>query len=345
MSRRPARPQRRRPRRGRRLLLEALRDRAGQAPPGLRQLRRRRAAAEARAHREPGARRAASTTSASRSSSTAEVPPPHGPPERRGPRNRHRGRGHVLLRRAGQGVGRRPRRRAVGDLHRARRQRHARGRLRAARVDEADSELRCRGDATPRPHQKCVAPVDVDGGNPSSGRAHQTLVAAVWCGGARHRVARRRDRRVGNRRLVVCRPIEVGLQLLENTFATAAALAAIILVIGPVSGAHLNPAVTLVDCSFGRCTTAEAAGYIGRGSMGPAWARSSPTPCSTCRSSRRRRRFVPEVGIWLGEVVVTLGLILVIFGLTDSRRTSLRSLRGRRVRRGRCIGLRPPPVS
>ena len=46
-------------------------------------------------------------------------------------------------------------------------------------------------------------------------------------------------------------PNDVGLQLLENAAATAAALVAIILAIGPVSGAHLNPVVTLVDRLFG----------------------------------------------------------------------------------------------
>ncbi|HKX16942.1 MAG TPA: aquaporin [bacterium] len=39
-------------------------------------------------------------------------------------------------------------------------------------------------------------------------------------------------------------PEDVGLQLLENAIATAAALVPIILAVGPVSGAHLNPAVT-----------------------------------------------------------------------------------------------------
>jgi arsenate reductase len=58
-------------------------------------------------------------------------------------------------------------------------------------------------------------------------------------------------------------PDEVGLQLLENAFATAAALAAIILTIGPISGAHLNPVVTLVDIALGRRPPREAPVYIG----------------------------------------------------------------------------------
>ena len=51
-----------------------------------------------------------------------------------------------------------------------------------------------------------------------------------------------------------------GLQLLQNAIATSAALAALILALGPVSGAHLNPAVTLADRAFGGLTTRAAAG-------------------------------------------------------------------------------------
>ena len=46
-------------------------------------------------------------------------------------------------------------------------------------------------------------------------------------------------------------PDDVGLQLLENAAATAAALVGLILVFGAVSGAHFNPVVTLVDRAFG----------------------------------------------------------------------------------------------
>ncbi len=54
-----------------------------------------------------------------------------------------------------------------------------------------------------------------------------------------------------------------GLHLLINAVATAAILVAIILAIGPVSGAHLNPAVTLVDRWFGGLTNRDAVGYVG----------------------------------------------------------------------------------
>ena len=57
-------------------------------------------------------------------------------------------------------------------------------------------------------------------------------------------------------------PNDAGLQLLENAAATSAALVAIILEVGPVSGAHLNPAVTLTDHHFGGLRNGEAAAYI-----------------------------------------------------------------------------------
>ncbi len=117
-------------------------------------------------------------------------------------------------------------------------------------------------------------------------------------------------------------PNDIGLQLLENATATAAALIAIILAIGPVSGAHLNPVVTLVDRFFGGLTKGEAAGYIGAqfagGAVGAVAANlmfSLPAVelATTARSSG---------GLWFAEVVATFGLLLVIFGVGRSGRAS-----------------------
>lgn len=54
----------------------------------------------------------------------------------------------------------------------------------------------------------------------------------------------------------------VALALLANTLATGAALVALILAFGPVSGAHFNPAVTLVDAWLGGIAWREAAAYV-----------------------------------------------------------------------------------
>ena len=57
-------------------------------------------------------------------------------------------------------------------------------------------------------------------------------------------------------------PHDVGLQLLENSIATGAGLVALILALGPISGAHLNPAVTLADRVLGGISNRDAATYI-----------------------------------------------------------------------------------
>ncbi|MGH9189560.1 MAG: aquaporin [Acidimicrobiales bacterium] len=118
-------------------------------------------------------------------------------------------------------------------------------------------------------------------------------------------------------------PGDVGLQLLENAAATAAALAAIIVAVGPVSGAHLNPVVTLVDRAFGGVTTLEAGAYISAQVVGAAvgavvanlmFSLPAVALSTTARSSG---------GLWLGEVVATFGLLLVVFSLARSGRSSV----------------------
>ena len=57
-------------------------------------------------------------------------------------------------------------------------------------------------------------------------------------------------------------PDDVGLQLLENSTATAGGLVALILAFGSVSGAHFNPIVSLADRIFGGLTTRELLAYV-----------------------------------------------------------------------------------
>ena len=67
-------------------------------------------------------------------------------------------------------------------------------------------------------------------------------------------------------------PTDVGLQLLENSAATAGALIGLIIMFATVSGAHFNPAVTLVERLLGRMNNIEAASYVGAQLLG-GWAR------------------------------------------------------------------------
>jgi glycerol uptake facilitator-like aquaporin len=118
-------------------------------------------------------------------------------------------------------------------------------------------------------------------------------------------------------------PTDTGLQLLQNAMATAGALVAIILAVGPVSGAHLNPAVTLAQRILGTMSTVEAGAYaaaqVAGGAAGAVVANvmfSLPAVelSTTARSAG---------GLWLGEVVATFGLLLVIFGVVRSGRASV----------------------
>ncbi len=116
---------------------------------------------------------------------------------------------------------------------------------------------------------------------------------------------------------------DAGLELLENAAATAAALVAIILALGPVSGAHLNPVVTLVDRVFGGLSTREAAGYwaaqVTGGVAGAALA-NLMFKLPAVELSRHARA---GAGLWLAEAIATFGLVLVIFGVVRSGRAGL----------------------
>ncbi len=57
-------------------------------------------------------------------------------------------------------------------------------------------------------------------------------------------------------------PGDTGLELLENAAATAAGLFAIILMLGPVSGGHFNPVVSLADAALGGLSWRDAAAYL-----------------------------------------------------------------------------------
>ena len=115
-------------------------------------------------------------------------------------------------------------------------------------------------------------------------------------------------------------PHDVGLQLLENAGATAAALVAIILAVGPVSGAHLNPVVTLADWRLGGIGSRDGLVYglaqIGGGIAGAIAANLMFSLPAVEMSTKARW----GTGLWLGEVVATFGLLLVVFGGVRSGR-------------------------
>ena len=116
---------------------------------------------------------------------------------------------------------------------------------------------------------------------------------------------------------------DVGLQLFENAAATATGLVAIILALGPVSGAHLNPVVTIADRVFGGLTTSEAAGYIGAQFVGGAVGAMVANVMFAQPVVELSTHSRSSGALWTSEVVATFGLLLVIFGVVRSGRASV----------------------
>jgi glycerol uptake facilitator-like aquaporin len=117
-------------------------------------------------------------------------------------------------------------------------------------------------------------------------------------------------------------PGDTGLQLLENAAATAAALVAIILAVGPVSGAHLNPVVTLADRAFGGMDSRTAAVYIGAQVTGAVTGTVVANLMFELPAVEWSTTSRSGGGLWLAEVVATFGLLLVVFGVVRSGRSS-----------------------
>lgn len=123
-------------------------------------------------------------------------------------------------------------------------------------------------------------------------------------------------------------PGDVGLQLLENITAIVCALAAVILVVGPISGAHLNPVVSIADWYLGRRTgtglaAADLPGYLlaqlAGGIAGSILANVMFGLPAVSLAHHQRT----GANLWLGEVVATGGLILLIAALNRSGRTAV----------------------
>lgn len=114
-------------------------------------------------------------------------------------------------------------------------------------------------------------------------------------------------------------PENTGLQLLANSLATGAALVALILTLQPVSAAF-NPAVTTVEAIFGvvswRSAALLVAAQLTGGAVGAVLANCMFDLSPVSISSLDRT----GAGQWLGEVVATFGLVLVVFGGLRGRR-------------------------
>jgi len=106
----------------------------------------------------------------------------------------------------------------------------------------------------------------------------------------------------------------VALALLANSLATGAALVALILAFGPISGAHFNPVVTLSLACRGETPWKEVPAYLVMqivGALLGVWAAHYMFEVPVFMMSTRARTGGPQ---WAAEVVATFGLLAVIFG-------------------------------
>lgn len=117
-------------------------------------------------------------------------------------------------------------------------------------------------------------------------------------------------------------PGDTGLQLLENAIATGAALVAIIAAIGSVSGAHLNPVVSIADATFGGLRWRDAGAYAVAQILGAALGAIVANLMFSLEAVNVSHHSRSSTNLWLGEVVATFGLLLVIFGMTRSGRAA-----------------------
>lgn len=109
---------------------------------------------------------------------------------------------------------------------------------------------------------------------------------------------------------------DVGVQLLLNAVATVAALGVLIATLGPVSGAHFNPAVTLVALVRRELPLREAGAYAAAqivGGLSGAGIANLMFELPVWHASQHDRT---GSGLWLGEVVATAGLLFVIGAIT-----------------------------
>jgi glycerol uptake facilitator-like aquaporin len=123
-------------------------------------------------------------------------------------------------------------------------------------------------------------------------------------------------------------PNDVGLQLLENSTATALGLGVLILLFGPVSGAHFNPVVSAADWALGRRTGTGMSGrhvltYTGAQILGAvlgAVLANTMYALAAFQISTHHRATGPTL---LSEAVATAGLIALIFALARTGRGAL----------------------
>ncbi|GAB2545977.1 MIP/aquaporin family protein [Nocardia heshunensis] len=123
-------------------------------------------------------------------------------------------------------------------------------------------------------------------------------------------------------------PNDIGIQLLENSTATVFGLGILILMFGPVSGAHFNPVVSAADWVAGRrngtgLSGTELASYIGAQVLGAVAGAVLANIMFDQRAVQISTHHRATTGHLVSEVVATAGLIALIFALARTGRAAL----------------------
>jgi glycerol uptake facilitator-like aquaporin len=112
---------------------------------------------------------------------------------------------------------------------------------------------------------------------------------------------------------------DVGLQLLINTVATVFGLAVLILILAPISGAHFNPVVTLIDLIQGKSSVIQFLQYAvvqTAGAISGAFLANAMFDNAVIQTATKIRS---GSNLYLSEIVATAGLILVINLLVNQK--------------------------
>jgi glycerol uptake facilitator-like aquaporin len=123
-------------------------------------------------------------------------------------------------------------------------------------------------------------------------------------------------------------PSDGGMQLLENSTATAFGLAVLILVFGPVSGGHFNPLISAVDWLLNRqpdkgVSAARAASYAAAQLVGAILGALLANIMFDLPAVQISGKDRISIGHGLGEVVATAGLVLLVFALARTGQAAL----------------------
>ena len=116
---------------------------------------------------------------------------------------------------------------------------------------------------------------------------------------------------------------DVAVQLLANAGATVGALIALIMMFGPISGAHFNPVVTIADCVLNRRSWRDVLPYFVAQTLGGISGALVANLMFDLDPLGPSTKIRDGGDILLGEVVATFGLLLVIFLISKHRAESV----------------------